>query len=79
MPPLLRPSKGRHGLIDYEKVFCSDLKDGDDFFDMRGIDRKKGCMIVVRPVQYIALVLPLNAYEELTTLFTGVFHPVNAG
>jgi 2-polyprenyl-6-methoxyphenol hydroxylase-like FAD-dependent oxidoreductase len=28
MPELLRPRKGRHGLRDYEKVFCPDLKNG---------------------------------------------------
>ena len=26
MPPLLLPRKGRYGLIDYEKLFCPDLK-----------------------------------------------------
>ena len=26
MPPLLLPRKGRYGLIDYEKMFCPDLK-----------------------------------------------------
>ncbi|RZI38281.1 3-hydroxybenzoate 4-monooxygenase, partial [Herbaspirillum sp. HC18] len=28
MPPLLLPRKGRYGLIDYEKMFCPDLKSG---------------------------------------------------
>src|SRR5215468_6700510 len=36
IPALLLPRKGRHGLCDYEKVFCSDLKDGQDIFAMRG-------------------------------------------
>ena len=79
MPPLLRPSKGRYGLTDYEKVFCADLKSGNDIFDMRGIDRNDGCMIVVRPDQYIAQVLSLDAYDALTAFFAGVFDPVNAG
>ena len=49
MPPFLLPRKGRYGLIDYEKMFCPDLKNGADIFDLRGIDRKRGCMVVVRP------------------------------
>lgn len=75
LPSLLRPTKGRYGLTDYEKVFCADLKDGNDIFDMRGVDRAKGCMVVVRPDQYIAQILPLDAYDALTTFFAGVFQP----
>src|SRR5580693_8112889 len=40
MPPLLLPSKGRYGLRDYEKMFCPDLKNRNDIFDMRRIDRR---------------------------------------
>jgi phenol 2-monooxygenase len=43
-----------------------------DIFDMRGINRDKGCMIVVRPDQYVANVLPLDAYEALAAYFAGV-------
>jgi len=71
MPAFLLPRKGRYGLIDYEKMFCADLKRGHDIFDMRGIDRQHGCMIVVRPDQYIAHVLPLDAYAELAGFFDG--------
>jgi len=39
MPTLLRPHVGRYGLCDYEKVFCADLKRGEDLFAVRGIDR----------------------------------------
>ena len=64
MPSFLLPRKGRYGLRDYEKMFCPDLKGGNDIFDMRGIDRERGCMVVVRPDQYIAHVLPLDAHAE---------------
>jgi len=69
MPPLLLPRKGRYGLIDYEKMFCPDLKGGHDVFAMRGIDRKVGCMVVVRPDQYVANVLPLDDYAGLASYF----------
>jgi hypothetical protein len=52
--------KGRFGLIDYEKAFCQDLKSGDNIFDQRGIDRSAGCIVVVRPDQFVANVLPLD-------------------
>jgi phenol 2-monooxygenase len=75
MPSLLRPAKGRYGLRDFEKVFCVDHKLGDDIYDMRGIDRTKGCTIVVRPDQYVAHILPLDAFDDLTAFFDGVFKP----
>jgi phenol 2-monooxygenase len=71
MPSFLLPRKGRYGLRDYEKMFCPDLKSGNDIFDLRGIARDKGCMVVVRPDQYIAHVLPLDAYTELASFFDG--------
>ena len=40
MPASLLPRKGRLGLHDYEKMFCTDMKSGHDIFAMRGIDRK---------------------------------------
>jgi phenol 2-monooxygenase len=75
MPALLLPKKGRYGLQDYEKVFCADIKSGNDIFAMRGIARKAGCMVVVRPDQYVAQVLPLDGYEELASYFDGFMLP----
>lgn len=75
MPQLLLPAKGRYGLRDYEKIFCPDLKGNNDIFDMRGIGRDQGCMIVVRPDQYVADVLPLDAYADLSAFFDGFMLP----
>lgn len=69
MPALLLPRKGRYGLVDYEKVFCPDPRVGD-VFELRGIDRT-GCVVVVRPDQYVANVLPLDAHTALGRFFDG--------
>ena len=71
MPSLLLPRKGRYGLCDYEKIFCADLKSGNDIFTTRGIDRERGCMVIVRPDQYVAHVLPLDGYGALAEFFDG--------
>jgi 2-polyprenyl-6-methoxyphenol hydroxylase-like FAD-dependent oxidoreductase len=71
MPALLLPRKGRYGLCDYEKMFCPDLKGSHDIFTMRGIDRDAGCMVVVRPDQYVAQVLALDGYAQLAAFFDG--------
>jgi phenol 2-monooxygenase (NADPH) len=75
MPKLLLPPKGRYGLRDYEKMFCADIKSGNDIFAMRGIDRVAGCMVVVRPDQYVAQVLPLDGYKQLASFFDGFMLP----
>jgi len=72
MPSLLKPKTGRLGLQDHEKVFCVDHKGAGDIFDMRGIDRARGCIVVVRPDQYIAHVLPLDGFDELTAFFAPI-------
>ncbi len=75
MPDFLLPRKGRYGLIDYEKMFCPDLKSGNDVFAMRGIYRDRGCLAVVRPDQYVAQVLPIDAHAELAAFFAGFMQP----
>lgn len=72
MPGILLPRKGRFGLLDFEKMFCPDLK-GGDVFDLRGIDREHGCIVILRPDQCIAHVLPLDDYMALATFFEGFF------
>jgi phenol 2-monooxygenase len=72
MPSLLKPKTGKLGLQDHEKVFCVDHKGVGDIFDMRRINRETGCMVVVRPDQYIANVLPLDGTAELAAFFAGV-------
>lgn len=71
VPPLLRPSKGRYGLTDYEKVFCPDHARGPDIFDQRGVDRTSGALLVIRPDQFVAHVLPLDGFGMLTRFFAG--------
>lgn len=69
MPRLLLPSKGVHGLTDYEKIFCADPKPGADIFDLRAIVRDRGALIVVRPDQFVAGVFALDAFAELAAFF----------
>ncbi|KMS58222.1 phenol 2-monooxygenase [Sphingobium cupriresistens LL01] len=65
----LLPEKGKFALRDREKIFCPDIESGEDIYAMRGIDRDSGCMVIVRPDQYVANVLPLTARGELTEFF----------
>jgi 2-polyprenyl-6-methoxyphenol hydroxylase-like FAD-dependent oxidoreductase len=71
MPELLFPKKGRYGLRDYEKVFCALDDAKQNIYAMRSINKEAGCLVVVRPDQYIAQVLPLDETDALTQLFAG--------
>ncbi|HCX85784.1 MAG TPA: 3-hydroxybenzoate 4-monooxygenase [Micrococcales bacterium] len=64
VPRAVLPRVGPFQLVDYEKVYAVD-PDAGDYFDERGLDRG-GVVVVVRPDQYVAHVLPLTAREELS-------------
>ncbi|SDZ45711.1 FAD-binding monooxygenase [Herbiconiux ginsengi] len=69
VPAIFLPRVGPFGLIDYEKVYAG--APGDAIHDQRGIDRRDGCVVVVRPDQYVAHVLPFTATTELAEFFAG--------
>jgi 2-polyprenyl-6-methoxyphenol hydroxylase-like FAD-dependent oxidoreductase len=71
MPELLFPHKGRYGLRDYEKVFCALADESQNIYNLRQIDRKNGCLVIVRPDQYIAQIFPLDTTDELAEFFDG--------
>ena len=69
MPSLLLPAKGRLGLRDYEKMFCPSADPARNVFAMRGID-PQGCMVLVRPDQYVAAIFPLDADAPLAAFLS---------
>ncbi len=78
MPAFFKPLKGRLALQDHEKIYCIDHKGAGDIFEMRGIDRAGGCLVVVRPDQYVAHILPLDGFAELAAFFDGFLLPAKA-
>ena len=75
LPRAFLPRKGPFELVDYEKAFCPDPR--ADVFDRRGVDRDRGALVVVRPDQHVATVLPLDAHRELVAFLRGAL--VEAG
>ena len=68
--PFLTPKKGRYGLADTEKMYCADPR--FDLYDRRQLDRVNGCLVIVRPDQFVADVLPLDAFDAAVAFFSGV-------
>ena len=69
MPAVLFPRTGPLHLQDWEKVWACDP--ACDIFDARGVSRD-GAIVVVRPDQYVAHVLPLSAHAELARFFAPI-------
>jgi phenol 2-monooxygenase len=67
--PAFLPRTGPFQLIDYEKVYST--APHEDIFALRGIDRA-GAIVVVRPDQYVANILPLSATTELASFFESI-------
>ena len=68
VPRAFQPVKVPYGLIDINQIFASGH--GRDIFRDREISRD-GAIVIVRPDQYVAGVLPLTAREELSAFFAG--------
>lgn len=66
VPAVFKPTVGPFRLTYLEKVFGTDPN--ADIFELRGLDRG-GVVVVVRPDQYVANVLPLTATAELADFF----------
>ncbi|WP_427018221.1 FAD-binding monooxygenase [Pseudarthrobacter sp. P1] len=66
VPAAFKPQVGPFHLTYLEKVYATDP--AADIFDVRGLSRD-GVVVVVRPDQYVANVLPLTATAELAEFF----------
>ncbi len=74
VPEVFRPRTGPLGLMDWEKVYAAGpgAWNSVNIFAERGIDRR-GAVVVVRPDQYVAAVLPLDAPAELDAFLSRAF------
>ncbi|HET8926745.1 MAG TPA: FAD-dependent monooxygenase [Microbacterium sp.] len=76
VPDVFKPKVGPFQLMNWEKVFSAgpNVWLPTDIFDERGLSRD-GVVVVVRPDQYVAHILPLTARDELADFFAGVLLP----
>jgi phenol 2-monooxygenase len=74
VPAVFKPQVGPFKLTCLEKVYATDPT--ADIFELRGLDRS-GVVVVVRPDQYVANVLPLTATAELAEFFAPLLRAGN--
>jgi len=66
IPAAFKPLKVPFGLVDLNQIFASGH--GRDIFRDREISRD-GAIVIVRPDQYVAAVMPLDSRVELVSFF----------
>lgn len=73
-PDILWPAKGQHGIRDYEKIYADSgtyFAGHGHIYENLGIDPKAGCIVVVRPDQYVSLVCRIVEFTKIGTFFDG--------
>lgn len=77
-PSIFLPKTGPYGLTDWEKVYAAGTTVWctKDIFAERELSRD-GVVVVVRPDQYVAAILPLEAVDELARFFEGALLPAS--
>ncbi|WP_282846158.1 FAD-dependent monooxygenase [Microbacterium oxydans] len=75
-PELFQPKTGPLGLTDWEKVYAAGPSKWTetDIFTARELSRD-GVVVVVRPDQYVAAILPLDETAELSEFLEGALLP----
>ena len=51
------------------KKYYVNKRPDENVFDMRCIDRQTGCIVIMRPDQYVATILPLEDIYGLAVYF----------
>ncbi|KAK3398868.1 phenol hydroxylase [Sordaria brevicollis] len=72
-PEILRPFDEHVGW-DYDKIYVDDISYHEGFGDAYknyGVDKERGCVVAVRPDQYVAWVGELEDFEDLQDYFEG--------
>ena len=77
-PALFQPKTGPLRLTDWEKVYAAGPSKWTetDIFEARGLSRD-GVVVVVRPDQYVAAILPLEDVDGLAEFLGGAFLPAS--
>ncbi|ETI27668.1 hypothetical protein G647_00117 [Cladophialophora carrionii CBS 160.54] len=72
-PPVFHPWDDNDGW-DYWKIFVDDVSYHEgygDAYNHYGVDREKGCAVILRPDQYVSWVGEMDDYESMEKFFSG--------
>ncbi|KAL4961141.1 putative FAD monooxygenase [Aspergillus stella-maris] len=72
-PEVFRPYDDIEGW-DYDKIFVDDVSYHEGhgrLYETWGIDPNKGCLVILRPDQYVSYIGPLEDYDAVDRFFSG--------
>lgn len=78
-PDSLRPYSARDGW-DYWKIYVDDQSYHEghgEAYKNYGIDKTKGCVVILRPDQYVSWIGQLEDVEDMDKFFSGFMRPRN--
>ncbi|KAH6668424.1 FAD binding domain-containing protein [Halenospora varia] len=78
VPDCFRPVTGKWRMKDIHKVFVDDesyIHGHGEAYKTYEIDSKKGAMVIVRPDQYVAMVVDVENHESIDHFFAGCTLP----
>ncbi|KAI8460132.1 FAD binding domain-containing protein [Phakopsora pachyrhizi] len=73
-PDILRPKHGKHGYRSYNKIFTDDESNyigHGKAYETYGINPNVGCVVIVRPDQYISMITKVENHEGIASFFNG--------
>lgn len=76
-PEVLRPYDEVDGW-DYNKIFVDDQSYHEGYgrlYETFGISPEQGCVVIIRPDQYVSYIGELDDYESLDGFFSGFLIP----
>jgi phenol 2-monooxygenase len=78
-PEIFRPFDDRDGW-DYWKIYVDDLSYHEghgEAYKNYGVDKTRGCVVVLRPDQYVSWIGELEDVEDIDRFFSGFMRPRN--
>ena len=73
LPEIFRPFSERDG-FDYWKIYVDDISYHEGHgkaYEGYGVDERKGCVVILRPDQYVSWIGHLEDVREMDTFFSG--------
>jgi len=73
LPEIFRPFNERDG-FDYGKIYVDDVSYHEGHgkaYEGYGVDKRRGCMVILRPDQYVSWIGDLEDVREMDTFFSG--------
>ena len=57
------------GDLEGKLKIYDEIDEGEDIFEMRGINKEEGCVVIVRPDQHVSKIFSLESVDSIRSFF----------